>query len=85
MELTITYLVLLACSGLLFSMTEIGRLLMSHTAYWISFTISAAISYSLFAYFDALALLNVLTGLGVIVNAFGVRTLWRIERLTSEQ
>ena len=85
MELTITYLVLLACSGVLFSTTEIGRLLMSHTAYWISFTISAAISYSLFAYFDALALLNVLTGLGVIVNAFGVRTLWRIERLTSEQ
>lgn len=84
MELTLTYLGLMACSGILFSMTETGRWLMSHLAYWVSFGISAAISYSLFAYFDALALLNVLTGLGVIVNAFAVRAAWKVERLTSE-
>jgi hypothetical protein len=85
MNLTITYLCLLACSGLLFSMTEIGRLLMSFKAYWISYTISAAITYSIFAYFDALALLNVLTGIGIIINAIGVKFIWKRERWTSEQ
>ena len=80
MDPTVTYAMLVTLSLLVVSLSSTMRMLMRMPLYWVGVVISIAIVYSLFSYFDAIPLLNVLTGVGIISNAFVVRFLLKMER-----
>ena len=80
MDPTVIYLGLLVGNWIIFSMTATGRMMLRHPAFWISVVVTGVPTYALFAYFGAIQLLNVLTGLGVIFNAIGARTIIKLER-----